>query len=224
MSNRKSTRRFCPFKRSNLLLSSSGSSDFPAQLLNQISIQSHRCPLCPCVSCSPSFESPKRFFDVGCPCVIRPLVRQPPTAMASGSKNTDITDAHGFIITDRLFLFDGPLDLWILDGFFAYQGRVTLSSSLLNEAGWKVKVAHSPVEPSGLKAQWPPQPRVSEATPWVNRHVTLRPVGAKANITRSVSAFCHCMAQATRPIIPRASLRLPLGYGLLPPSGRVFKI
>ena len=125
MSNRKSTRRFCPFKRSNLLLSSSGSSDFPAQLLNQISIQSHRRPLGPCVSCSPSFESPKRFYDVGCPCVIRPLVRQPPTAMASGSKNTDITDAHGFIITDLLFFlffsFDGPLGLRILNGFSAYQ-------------------------------------------------------------------------------------------------------
>ena len=32
--------------------------------------------------------------------------------------------------------------------------------------------------------------------------------------------FCPYMAQTTRPIIPRASLRLPLGYGLLPPSGR----
>ena len=61
-----------------------------------------------------------------------------PTAYGDGLwglRNTDLTDAHGFIITDRLFLFDGPLDLWILDGFFAYQGRVTLSSSLLNEAG-----------------------------------------------------------------------------------------
>lgn len=43
---------------------------------------------------------------------------------------------HGSVI-----LFDGPLDLWILDGFFAYQGRVTLSSSLLNEAGRKVYVS-----------------------------------------------------------------------------------
>ena len=139
MSNRKSTRRFCPFKRSNLLLSSSGSSDFPAQLLNQISIQSHRRPLGPCVSCSPSFESPKRFYDVGCPCVIRPLVRQPPTAMASGSKNTDITDAHGFIITDLLFFLMalGPVD-------FRRIFRIPRScDSLL-----------IPVKRSGLKSLW----------------------------------------------------------------------
>ena len=51
-----------------------------------------------------------------------------PTAYGDGLKglrNTDITDAHGSIITDLLFFlffsFDGPLGLRILNGFSAYQ-------------------------------------------------------------------------------------------------------
>ena len=51
-----------------------------------------------------------------------------PTAYGDGLwglRNTDLTDAHGFIITDRLFFlffsFDGPLGLRILNGFSAYQ-------------------------------------------------------------------------------------------------------
>ena len=64
-----------------------------------------------------------------------------PTAYGDGLwglRNTDLTDAHGFIITDQLFLlilFDGPWAYRFQTDFFAYQGRVTLSSSLLNEAG-----------------------------------------------------------------------------------------
>ena len=65
-----------------------------------------------------------------------------PTAYGDGLRglrNTDITDAHGSIITDLLFFlffsFDGPLGLRILDGFSAYQEYVTLCSSLSNEAG-----------------------------------------------------------------------------------------
>ena len=51
-----------------------------------------------------------------------------PTAYGDGLRglrNTDITDAHGSIITDLLFFlffsFDGPLGLRILNGFSAYQ-------------------------------------------------------------------------------------------------------
>ena len=50
-------------------------------------------------------------------------IRKVPTAYGDGLwglQNTDITDAHGLIITDQLFLltlFDGPLGLRILNGF-----------------------------------------------------------------------------------------------------------
>ena len=39
---------------------------------------------------------------------------------------------HGSV---NSFFFDGPLGLWILNGFSAYQEYVTLCSSLSNEAG-----------------------------------------------------------------------------------------
>ena len=60
-----------------------------------------------------------------------------PTAYGDGLwglQNTDITDAHGSIITDYLFfliLFDGPVGLWILDGFFAgYMQRSACEKSV----------------------------------------------------------------------------------------------
>ena len=46
--------------------------------------------------------------------------------------------------------------------------------------------------------------------------ITLRPARAKVNITHSVSVLCTYRAQTTQHIIPRAPLRLPLGYELLP--------
>ena len=80
-------------------------------------------------------------------------------------------------------------------------------------------VAHSPDNPSGLKAQWPPQPRASEATPWVNRHTLSHHAprkGKSKHNTLCFNTFSLSRAQASRHIIPRVSLRLPWAMNFCP--------
>ena len=150
---------------------------------------------------------------IGCP---------PPTGMASGVYRTQIspmrTDPSSRIF--YFFLFDGPLGLRILNGFFACQDRVTFCSSLSTQGGLKSKNAHSPVNPRRAESPMASiaQGKRSDTLGKPPHHAT--PCKGKSkHKTLCFSTFALTGRNLHGNIIPRAPLRLPLGYELLPLQG-----